>query len=89
MAQIPVFAQAVAEVMQPKVYVAEIDRYQARDLTRLTAQPGLPSAFLRQYPMDLSFYSWAEEFKLARRADYTSWSEMQSTARWFHLAEPV
>ncbi|WP_426491835.1 hypothetical protein [Hymenobacter sp. 102] len=66
MAQIPVFAQAVAEVMQPKVYVAEIDRYQAQDLTRLTAQPGLPSAFLRQYPMDLSFYSWAEEFELAR-----------------------
>jgi hypothetical protein len=31
----------------------------------------------------------AEEFKLARRVDYTSWSEMQGTARWFHLAEPV
>lgn len=31
----------------------------------------------------------AEEFKLARRPDYTSWSEMQGTARWFHLAEPV
>jgi hypothetical protein len=31
----------------------------------------------------------AEEFKLARRVDYTSWPEMQGTARWFHLAEPV
>ena len=31
----------------------------------------------------------AEEFKLARRVDYTSWSEMQGTAHWFHLAEPV
>ncbi|MDU0370274.1 hypothetical protein ACFPAF_07725 [Hymenobacter endophyticus] len=66
MAQIPPFVQAVAEVLQPKVYVAEIDRYQAQDLTRLVAQPGLPSAFLQQYPMSLSFYSWAEEFELAR-----------------------
>ncbi|SHK48509.1 hypothetical protein [Hymenobacter psychrotolerans] len=66
MAQIPAFAQAVAQVLKPKVYIAEIDRYQARDLSRLAAQPGLPSAFLQQYPMDLSFYSWAEEFELAR-----------------------
>ncbi|MCA8830024.1 hypothetical protein [Hymenobacter pini] len=66
MAQIPPFAQAVAEVLRPKVYVAEIDRYQTQDLARLAAQPGLPSAFLRQYPMSLSFYSWAEEFELAR-----------------------
>lgn len=66
MAQIPAFTQAVAQVLQPKVYVAEIDKYQARDLTRLTAQPGLPTAFAQQYPMSLSFYSWAEEFELAR-----------------------
>jgi hypothetical protein len=31
----------------------------------------------------------AEEFRLARRIDYASWSEMQGKARWFHLAEPV
>jgi hypothetical protein len=31
----------------------------------------------------------AEEFRLARAVDYTSWSEMQGTARWFHLAEPI
>jgi hypothetical protein len=30
-----------------------------------------------------------EEFGLARSVDYTSWSEMQGPARWFHLAEPV
>ncbi|MBC6699476.1 hypothetical protein [Hymenobacter sp. BT190] len=66
MAQIPGFTQAVAEVLKPKVYVAEIDKYQARDLARLAAQPGLPVAVERQYPMGLSFYSWAEEFELAR-----------------------
>ncbi|WP_022822956.1 hypothetical protein [Hymenobacter norwichensis] len=66
MAQIPPFAQAVAQVLKPKVYVAEIDKYQAQDLTRLTAQPGLPTAYLQQFPMSLSFYSWAEEFELAR-----------------------
>ncbi|RSK43876.1 hypothetical protein [Hymenobacter rigui] len=66
MAQIPQFTQAVAQVLKPKVYVAEIDKYQARDLHRLAAQPGLPTAFSRQYPMALSFYSWAEEFELAR-----------------------
>jgi len=31
----------------------------------------------------------AEEFRLARGVDYASWSEMQGTARWFHLAEPA
>ncbi|GAB2942841.1 hypothetical protein GCM10027048_04380 [Hymenobacter coalescens] len=66
LAEIPAFTQAVAQVLQPKVYVAEIDRYQARDLSRLAAQPGLPAAFSRQHPMNLSFYSWAEEFELAR-----------------------
>lgn len=66
MAQIPPFAQAVAQVLKPKVYVAEIDKYQAQDLTRLAAQPGLPTAYLQQFPMSLSFYSWAEEFELAR-----------------------
>ncbi|HEX8426012.1 hypothetical protein [Hymenobacter sp.] len=64
--QIPAFTQAVAQVLKPKVYVAEIDKYQAQDLTRLTAQPGLPTAFLQQHPMYLSFYSWVEEFELAR-----------------------
>ena len=66
MAQIPQFTQAVAEVLKPRVFVAEIDQYQARDLSRLAAEPGLPTAFSRQYPMTLSFYSWQEEFELAQ-----------------------
>src|SRR5689334_16338394 len=53
MAQIPGFAAAVGQVLKPKLYVAEIDKYQARDLSRLAAQPGLPTAFSRQYPMAL------------------------------------
>ncbi|SDX58512.1 hypothetical protein [Hymenobacter psychrophilus] len=66
MAQIPQFTQAVAQVQKPKVYVAEIDQYQARDLSRLADQPGLPVAFNRQHPMELAFYSWQEEFELAQ-----------------------
>jgi hypothetical protein len=31
----------------------------------------------------------AEEFGLARRSDYASWSEAEGTARWYHLTEPV
>jgi hypothetical protein len=31
----------------------------------------------------------AEEFRVARGVDYASWSEVEGTARWFHLAEPV
>ncbi len=65
-AQVPVFAAAVARELKPAVFVAEIDQYQAQDLSRLAAQPGLPTAFQRQHPMGLSFYSWAEEFELAR-----------------------
>jgi hypothetical protein len=66
MAQIPAFTAAVAQVLKPKVFVAEIDKYQARNLSQFAARPGLPTAFEHKYPMALSFYSWAEEFELAR-----------------------
>lgn len=65
-AQIPAFTAALAHVLKPAVYVAEIDPYEAQDLTQLVAQPGLPTAFQQQHPLGLSFYSWAEEFELAR-----------------------
>ena len=65
-AQVPQFAAAVAQVLKPAVYVAEIDPSAAQTLTRLAAQPGPPTAYLRQYPDALCFYSWAEEFDLIR-----------------------
>jgi hypothetical protein len=65
-AQIPVFTAAVAQVLKPALYVAEVDPYAAQALTQLTAQPGLPTAFLRRYPGALCFYSLAEEYELAR-----------------------
>jgi hypothetical protein len=65
-AQIPGFATAVARELKPAVYVAEIDKYQAQDLSRLAAQPGLPTAYNQRHAMGLTFYSWAEEFELAR-----------------------
>ena len=66
MAQIPLFVAAVAQVLKPAVYVAEIDPYTAQTLTQLAAQPGLPTAYARQYPAALCFYNWAEEFELIR-----------------------
>jgi hypothetical protein len=65
-AQIPAFTAALAHVLKPTVYVAEIDPYAAQDLTRLVVQPGLPTAFQQQYPLSLSFYNWVEEFELVR-----------------------
>lgn len=65
-AQIPAFTAALAHVLKPAVYVAEIDPYETQDLLRLVAQPGLPTAFQQQYPLSLSFYNWVEEFELVR-----------------------
>ncbi|AWM32809.1 hypothetical protein [Hymenobacter nivis] len=66
LAQIPLFTAAVAQVLKPAVFVAEIDPYVAQDLTALAAQPGPPTAYLQQYPEALCFYNWAEEFELIR-----------------------
>ena len=64
-AQIPVFTTALAQAFKPAAYVAEIDKYQAQDLNTLAAQPAPPTAYVRQHPMGLSFYSWQEEYALA------------------------
>ena len=66
-AQIPQFAAALAQVLKPAVYVAEIDPYVTQALTELTTQPGPPAAYLRQYPGALCFYAFAEEFELVRQ----------------------
>jgi len=66
LAQVPAFTQALAQRFAPQVYVAELDAYQARDLAELVAQPGPPTAYLRQHPGGLAFYSWVEEFELVR-----------------------
>ena len=66
-AQIPAFTAAVAQVLKPAAFVAEIDAYQAQELTRLTAKPEQAAVYSKQYPEALSFYSWAEEFELVRQ----------------------
>ena len=66
LAEIPALAQAVAEVLKPAAFVAEISPYEAQDLNRLAAAPGLPTAFQQQYPFSLSFYNWTEEFRLVQ-----------------------
>jgi hypothetical protein len=65
-AEIPVFTAAIARELKPALFVAEIDPYVAQEITRLVAQPGPPTAYLRQYPGALCFYSLAEEFELMR-----------------------
>lgn len=65
-AQIPQFTAAVAQVLHPALYVAEIDPYVAQTLISLAGQPGPPTAYLRQHPGALGFYTWAEEFELVR-----------------------
>lgn len=72
-AEVPQFTQAVAQVQQPVAFITEIDRYQARSLTALTAQPGFPTAYCKATPMALSFFSWTAEYELARqlRAQHT------------------
>ena len=67
MAQIAQFTQAVAREQQPVAFITEIDRYQAANLTRLTASPGLPTAYLKASPASLSFFSWGEEYELAQQ----------------------
>ena len=66
-AQIPQFTQAVARELHPAAFITEIDRYQAAHLTRLTAGPDLLEAYLKVTPMSLSFFSWGEEYELARQ----------------------
>ena len=66
-AQIPQFTQAVARQLQPAAFITEIDRYQAANLTRLTATPGIPTAYLKASPGSLSFFSWGEEYELAQQ----------------------
>jgi hypothetical protein len=65
-AQIPLFAAAVAQEFKPAVFVAEVDPYVAQAVTRLVAQPGPATAYLRRYPEALCFFDWAEEFELVR-----------------------
>jgi hypothetical protein len=66
LAQVPQFAAAIAQVLKPAVFVAEVDPYVAQAATRLAAQPGLPTAYLRRYPEALCFFDLAEEFELVR-----------------------
>ncbi|MGI4875606.1 MAG: hypothetical protein ACRYFX_31000 [Janthinobacterium lividum] len=65
-AEIPGFADAVAQVLHPAAFVAEISPYEAQQLNQLAAQPGLPTAYQQRYPFSLSFYSYTEEFQLAQ-----------------------
>lgn len=66
LAQTPFFTAAVAREFKPAVYVGEVDPYVARKLTELTARPGEPTAYVRQYPGALCFAAMAEEFDLIR-----------------------
>jgi hypothetical protein len=67
LAQVPHFTAALAQVLKPSAFVAEVDPYVAQALTRLSTQQGQPAAYERQYPESLCFYDRWEEFELARQ----------------------
>jgi len=66
LAQVPQLAAAIAQVLRPAVFVAEVDPYVAQEATRLVAQPGPATAYLRRYPEALCFFDLAEEYELVR-----------------------
>lgn len=66
LAQVPQLAAAIAQVLKPTVFVAEVDPYVAQEATRLVAQPGPATAYLRRYPEALCFFDLAEEYELVR-----------------------
>lgn len=72
-AQVPQFTAALAQVLQPAVFLAEVDPYVAQELTQLATRPAEAAAYLRQYPGALCFYTLTEEFELVRtlRAQHT------------------
>ncbi|MGI4741243.1 MAG: hypothetical protein ACRYG7_39250 [Janthinobacterium lividum] len=65
-AQIPQFAAAVARELKPALYALEVDPYAAATIRQLATQPGLPTAYVKQFPGALCFGSLAEEFTLVR-----------------------
>jgi hypothetical protein len=66
-AEIPIFSGKVAEILQPKALVTEIDPYTAAHLEKISKNPAGYAAYFKHKPYDFAFYSWQTEMDLARK----------------------
>lgn len=69
MDSIPMFTSAIARVLQPAVFVSEVDPYTATEMKRLVKEGGSHLEYFKKYPWSLSFYNLQPEFQLLKDLD--------------------
>ncbi|MGE6352801.1 hypothetical protein ACQKCJ_02870 [Flavobacterium sp. NPDC079362] len=66
-AEVPVFSGKIADILQPKALVVEIDPYTAAQLEKTAKNPAGYSDYFKRKPYDFAFYSWQEEMNLIHK----------------------
>lgn len=66
-AEVPVFAGKIAEILQPRALVVEIDPYTAAKLEKVAKNPAGYSDYFKHKPYDFAFYSWQAEMNLIHK----------------------
>jgi|GEM_PF-4181087 len=66
-AEVPVFTGKIAEIIQPKALVVEVDPYTATKLEEVAKNPAGYSDYFKHKPYDFAFYSWQSEMALIRK----------------------
>ncbi|SHL40801.1 hypothetical protein [Flavobacterium chilense] len=66
-AEVPVFTGKIAEIIQPKALVVEIDPYTATKLSEIAKKPAEYSDYFKRKPYDFAFYSWQSEMNLIHK----------------------
>lgn len=65
--EVPLFTGKIADIIQPKALVVEIDPYTATKLEKIAKNPAGYSDYFKRKPYDFAFYSWQAEMNLARK----------------------
>lgn len=66
-AEVPLFTGKIADIIQPKALVVEIDPYTAAKLEKVAKNPAGYSDYFKRKPYDFAFYSWQTEMNLIRK----------------------
>ncbi|MDA6069032.1 hypothetical protein NJT12_05295 [Flavobacterium sp. AC] len=66
-AEVPVFSGKIADILQPKALVVEIDPYTAAQLEKTAKNLAGYSDYFKRKPYDFAFYSWQEEMNLIHK----------------------
>ncbi|WP_428233034.1 hypothetical protein [Flavobacterium sp.] len=66
-AEVPLFTGKIADILQPKALVVEIDPYTAVQLEKTAKNPAGYSDYFKRKPYDFAFYSWQAEMNLAHQ----------------------